>query len=295
MGESVKDYLPGKLPRAGSLAEPSTLRPFTESIAAGEGTPPSPPLEPGKVDPETIKQMGNISSLLRELKSRREQFVPRNDAGDPENVAPMAPKMDAIDAQDEQSPLVRRFGEIREALMKKRGQRLDLEALRRMVSLAGERFPVVEPSDFKMSPGEEATVMKWVFPGNEILFGFEPEHQFRYWQSLIKLAGRRSESAADSRLKLVVFSELDHPFSGAASVDVAEVEAARGHYLDVIDLDAGMIASVTAADRVVNEMARAEEPVLPADAIRELAPQLDPLWRRITRPLTGSGEAERAV
>ena len=27
--------------------------------------------------------------------------------------------------------------------------------------------------------------------------------------------------------------------------------------------------------------------VLPADAIRELAPQLDPLWRRITRPLRG--------
>jgi hypothetical protein len=87
---------------------------------------------------------------------------------------------------------------------------------------------------------------------------------------------------------LVIFSESDRPFSGAASVDEEELSAARAAYLDVIDMDAGMIASVIAADRIVCELAKADEPVTPADTIRELAPQLDPLWRRITRPLAGA-------
>ncbi len=73
-GESVRDYLPGKMPRAESLAEPLTLQPIKELVGSGAPLPPS--TEPGKVDPGMIKQMGNITSLLRELRSRREQFVP---------------------------------------------------------------------------------------------------------------------------------------------------------------------------------------------------------------------------
>ena len=290
-GETVKGYMPGKIPGAENLAEPSTLRPMREVVRRGRpGEAEPPPSEPGKVDPGAIKQMGNISSLLRELKSRREQFVPQNQSVEPSGEAPIV----GSEVAEDISPLVQRFDEVREALLQKRGQGLDLEAMRRLVALAGESFPVVTPSDFKMSPGEEPMVMKWVFPGNEILFGFEPEHQFRYWQSLIKLAGRRSESASVGRLKLVVFSEGAQPFSGAASMEEDEMVEARRRYLDVIDLDAGMIASVTAADRVVSEMAKSDEPVLPSDAIRELAVQLDPLWRRITRPLIaepGVGEA----
>ncbi|MGI9241649.1 MAG: hypothetical protein ACR2RV_12685 [Verrucomicrobiales bacterium] len=284
-GESVRDYLPGDMPHAESLAEPLTLQPIRELV--GNGGPQVPSTEPGKVDPGMIKQMGNITSLLRELKSRREQFVPA--AGEREGYrgAPIVPSAEDVDDFSDSSVLVQRFGEIREALLSKRAQGLDLEALRRMVSLAGERFPVVESSEFKMSPGDEPTVMKWVFPGNEIMFGFEPEHQFRFWQSLIKLAGRRMETTVAGRLKLVVFSESDRPFSGAASLEEEEMQEARRNFLDVIDLDPGMIASIIAADRVVCEMAKADEPVLPADAIRELAPQLDPLWRRITRPLRG--------
>ncbi|MCP5112650.1 MAG: hypothetical protein GY953_17640 [bacterium] len=291
----MKDYLPPKehLPGGANLAEPTTLRPLNEVVRGAPDKPGGESLEPEKVNPGTVKQMGNISSLLRELKSRREQFAPGRQEGATDEV-PLVSQVDATDAaDDEASPLMRRFDEVRDALLKKRGQRLDLEALRRMVSLAGESFPVVEASDFKMSPGEEPRVMKWVFPGNEILFGFEAEHQFRYWQSLIKLAGRRAESAAAGRLKLVVFCDCEKPFSGAASADEGELEAARENYLDVIELDAGTIASVAAADRVVFEMAKAEVPVVPADAIRELAPQLDPLWRRITRPLVEAGEGEK--
>lgn len=296
-GESVKDYLPRTIPGAGNLAEPSTLRPMREVVRpGGGGKPTAKAAGPDKVDPGTIKQMGNISSLLRELKSRREQFVPPHGGGNG-GEAPIVPLVDAEeDGGDDSTPLVSRFEAIRESQLDKRGQRLDLEAVRRLVALAGESFPVVESSDFKMSPGDEPSVMKWVFPGNEILFGFEPEHQFRYWQSLIKLAGRRSETAAVGRLKLVVFSEGSNPFSGAASLDESALEDARQNYLDVIELDAGMIASVTAADRVVCEMAKSERPVLPADAIRELASQLDPLWRRITKPLAAEpGVGEKAV
>ena len=290
-GESVRDYLPGAMPAAESLAEPMTLQPMKELIG---GSGPAAATEPGKVDPSMIKQMGNITSLLRELKSRREQFVPAGGERKGQLRGPAASAIEVLDEFHDASPLVQRFGEIREALLSKRAQGLDLEALRRMVSLAGERFPVVESSEFKMSPGEEPTVMKWVFPGNEILFGFEPEHQFRFWQSLIKLAGRRVGTTVAGRLKLVVFSESERPFSGAASLDEKEMLAARRSFLDVIDLDAGMIASITAADRVVCEMAKAQEPVLPADAIRELAPQLDPLWRRITRPMRMAGDGEAA-
>lgn len=285
-GGSVRDYLSGAMPGAESLAEPMTLQPMKELI----GGNPAVPAEPEKVDPSMIKQMGNITSLLRELKSRREQFVPARVEREGYQRVPAPSEIEVLDDYHDSSPLVQRFGEIRESLLSKRGQGLDLEALRRMVSLAGERFPVVESSEFKMSPGDKPTVMKWVFPGNEILFGFEPEHQFRFWQSLIKLAGRRVGTTVAGRLKLVVFSESDRPFTGAASLDEKEMLAARRSFLDVIDLDAGMIASITAADRVVCEMAKAQEPVLPADAIRELAPQLDPLWRRITRPLQMGGD-----
>ena len=288
-GESVKDYMPERLPAAESLAEPSTLQPIEELV--GGGTPA--PSGPAKVDPATVKQMGNISSLLRELKSRREQFVPSGDPGDTAPAIPAPPCAD--EPRDEVSPLVQRFVELRDSMLRRRSLRLDFEALRRMLSLAGERFPMVESSDFKMSPGEGPTVMKWVFPGNEILFGFEPEHQFRYWQSLIKLAGRRVESAAAERLKLVVFSDAERPFSGAASIDEDELGAARASYLDVIELDAGMVASIASADRVVAEMAKADEPVLPHDTISELAQQLDPLWRRITRPIAGASNSGRAV
>ena len=293
-GESVKDYLPDDIPDASSLAEPTTLEPHTEVSPGSKKM--TAKREPRKVDPTTVKQMGNISSILRELRSRQEQFVPRDLEGG-EQLPPSVDMPDAGDSEPEgTSPLVARFEEIRSSILDSSGGgQLDLEALRRMVTLAGERFPMVESSEFKMTPGDEPMVRKWVFPGNEILFGFEPEHQFRFWQSLIKLAERRSGSAAAERVKLVVFSETGRPFSGAASIDEEELAAAKGECLDVIDLDAGSIASILAADRVVTEMAKAEEPVLPVEAIRELAPQLDPLWRRITRPLPKADAAENNV
>ena len=288
LGDSVKDYLPAtsEMPAASSLAEPTTLRPLAEAVRKpGEALAE----EATDLQAGVAKQIGNISSLLRDLKSRREQFVP----GKTVSESPvMTPQFEEVDGADDASPLVRRFSEIRESILKKSGQRLDLGALRRMVSLAGERFPVVESSEFKMSPGEEPLVMKWVFPGSEILFGFEPEHQFRYWQSLIKLAARRVESGTAGRVKLVVFSDDECPFSGAACAEESELVAARQQFLDVIELDAGMAASVVAADRVVSEMTTGDEAVQPADAIRELAPQLDPLWRRITRPMTQASAEE---
>ncbi len=64
-----------------------------------------------------------------------------------------------------------------------------------------------------------------------------------------------------------------------------EIVSARAHFLDLQTLDHPSLAACYAADEVLRESERGTLPLGSADAFAAMAPQLETLWKRLTRPL----------
>lgn len=165
---------------------------------------------------------------------------------------------------------------------------LDQDRLYHLMKLSGQRLALVRFLETGLPglPGAIAGV--WQSPDAEILFGSEPYEDRTYWAALIDFARQRSASVPGSRL--VLFSSASTPVNLGVWMDQDEIVAARGHFLDLQTLDHPALAALYATDEVLRECERGALPLGSAEAFAAMAPQLENLWKKLTRPLaTGGG------
>ncbi len=151
------------------------------------------------------------------------------------------------------------------------------------MKLSGQRLALVRFLETGLPglPGAIAGV--WQSPDAEILFGSEPYEDRTYWAALIDFARQRSTYVPGSRL--VLFSSASAPVNLGVWMDQDEIVAARGHFLDLQTLDHPGLAALYATDEVLRECERGALPLGSADAFSAMAPQLESLWKKLTRPI----------
>lgn len=159
---------------------------------------------------------------------------------------------------------------------------LDQDRLYHLMKQSGQRLALVRFLETGLPglPGAIAGV--WQSPDAEILFGSEPYEDRTYWASLIEFARQRSSHVPGSRL--VLFSSASAPVNLGVWLDQDEIVAARGHFLDLQTLDHPALAALYATDEVLRECERGALPLGSADAFAAMAPQLESLWKKLTRP-----------
>ncbi len=160
---------------------------------------------------------------------------------------------------------------------------LDQDRLYHLMKLSGQRLALVRflETGLPGQPGAIAGV--WQSPDAEILFGSEPYEDRAYWAALIDFARQRSAYVPGSRL--VLFSSASAPVNLGVWLHQDEIVAARAQFLDLQTLDHPHLAALYATDEVLRECERGALSLNSADAFASIAPQLEPLWKKLLKPL----------
>ncbi len=160
---------------------------------------------------------------------------------------------------------------------------LDQDRLYYLMKLSGQRLAVVRFLETGLPGLPRAIAGVWQSPDAEILFGSEPYEDRPYWAALIDFARQRSAYVPGSRL--VMFSAASAPVNLGVWLHQDEIVAARAQFLDLQTLDHPTLAACYATDEVLRESERGSFNLGSADAFAAMAPQLEYLWKRLTRPL----------
>jgi hypothetical protein len=166
------------------------------------------------------------------------------------------------------TPALREFAQQREELYQENNLLLDTTAIRRALELAGRRSPLLDYREFDVVEGSSAAC--WRSPDHEILFGFEPAERIPYWRALVEQA----KESPLTRAKVVAFTA-----PGAAASLSEGLNGEARERLDILELDRGALAAIAATEKVLLHSDSEEE------TFAQIAPELDFLWRRITRPM----------
>lgn len=160
---------------------------------------------------------------------------------------------------------------------------LDQDRLYHLMKLSGQRLALVRFLETGLPGLAGAVAGVWQSPDAEILFGSEPYEDRPYWAALIEFARQRAVYVPGSRL--VLFSSASAPVNLGVWLHQDEIVAARARFLDLQTLDHSALAALYATDEVLRESERGALPLGAADSFAALAPQLENLWKRLTRPL----------
>ena len=149
------------------------------------------------------------------------------------------------------------------------GQSLfDTEAIRYTLEMAGRRSPIIEYREFDVHGDSSAS--SWLSPEMEIIFGFEPAERIPYWRALVDQA----ENSPMQSSKVIAFKSPEEK-----NFQLDELNGSARKNLDVLELNRGDLASIAASRAIINASDSEEE------TFSQIAPELDFLWRRITRPV----------
>jgi hypothetical protein len=171
---------------------------------------------------------------------------------------------------DENAPSsVKDFADQRNELFSSGQSLFDTEAIRYTLEMAGRRSPIIEYREFDVHG--ESSASSWLSPEMEIIFGFEPAERIPYWRALVDQA----ENSPMESSKVIAFKSPDEE---NFQFDVLNGTARKN--LDVLELDREELASIAAGRSIITASNSEEE------TFSEIAPELEFLWRRITRPVS---------
>ena len=156
---------------------------------------------------------------------------------------------------------VKDFVQHRNELYSSEQSLFDIEALRYTLEIAGKRSPIIEYKELKIDQITSAT--SWLSYDTEFIFGFEPPEEIDYWKRVI----RSSEKSKAKKSKIIAFS---YPESKSFNESIKDK-------INVIDLSRAELASLAAGNTVIQESDNEGK------IFSEIAPELDSIWKRITR------------
>ena len=163
---------------------------------------------------------------------------------------------------------VKDFSHQRNKLYSSKQSLFDTEAIRYTLEMAGKRSPIIEYREFDVHGNSSAS--SWLSPEMEIIFGFEPADRIPYWRALVDQA----ENSPMQNSKVIAFKS-----PGEENFQFDALNGSAKENLDILELDREELASIAAGKSIINASDSEEE------TFSEIAPELEFLWRRITRPV----------
>ncbi len=138
----------------------------------------------------------------------------------------------------------------------------------------------------------------WTPPGEgrKVFVGFEAGDNWKRWRAILNEARACCVSPPVDRAgtmmgKAVLFRTAEQvPIPGVRWAVAAEMNAAKGSFLDLIELDAGSTAELYAARGLYLDAVAGDLPFAAEDVLDFLVKELEPFWQRIEAPMDGAGE-----
>ncbi len=165
---------------------------------------------------------------------------------------------------------------------------LDYGKFYNLVEIAGKRFPVVRYDELVLEGYRDSPVARWAFRGNEILIGFTGSGEGGFWEKLCARVIADRGARTGLRTKLVAFETAEKRFV------IPEVGGTAEVLWDVVALDRSRLAAVYAADEMLLRAQAGEIDAHPGQILGVVASELDPLWKRLTRPVADASARDAA-
>ncbi|MDF1825074.1 MAG: hypothetical protein P1U68_10560 [Verrucomicrobiales bacterium] len=162
------------------------------------------------------------------------------------------------------------------ALMANEGLTLNLEKVEEFIRLIGREHPGLSQSEERF-PSSRTVCVRWNVRGESVLLGFESPQNVYFWNNLLQ-----QSLASNRREKLAAFSHRTEPFNPNLFSSFGFSPTVIKDRIDIIEMNDRELAMIFAADSIISESQGTDE--APA-AIQIAIRYLDPLWRRISRPV----------
>lgn len=170
----------------------------------------------------------------------------------------------------------RRLAERERELLAGAGPSLDLDRLASFVRAVGGKHSALGQREERF-PSSRNTCLRWSGHGHSVLVGFESPRNTYFWNNLLQ------QSLAASRLeKIVAFSHPSEPFDPALFAGFGFGPAVIRGRIDLIEMNDRELAMLYSAELCAREFEGTGEE---EKAYQFAILRLDPLWRRIVKPL----------
>ncbi|MDF1658242.1 MAG: hypothetical protein P1U58_11570 [Verrucomicrobiales bacterium] len=163
-----------------------------------------------------------------------------------------------------------------EDLLKNPSLKLDLEKLEKFIRNIGTEHPGLSQSEERF-PSSRSVCVRWNVRGESVLLGFESPQNVYFWNNLLQ-----QSLASNRREKLAAFSHRTEAFDPNLFSSFGFSPAVAKERIDVIEMNDRELAMIYAADSIITESNGTDEA---PGAIQIAIRYLDPLWRRISRPV----------
>lgn len=154
--------------------------------------------------------------------------------------------------------------------------RLDFEKVERLVRTVGSRHRGLSQTEERF-PSSRTVCARWQVRGQSVLVGFESPKNVYFWNNLLQ-----QSLASSRREKIAAFSHSSEPFDPTVFSSFGFSPNISSKHIDIIEMNDRELAMVLAGDEVVEQFRGTADEDAAIDAVML---RLDPLWRRISRPL----------
>lgn len=155
--------------------------------------------------------------------------------------------------------------------------KLDLPRLEKFIAKVGGHHPALSQEEEHIA-SSRTVCLRWKIRETPVLIGFEAPRNVYFWNSLLQLC---LTSSGDD--KIAAFSHPSEPFNPQLFSGFGFSEEIVNSHIDIVEMNDKELGMIYAADRF---LAEAESEGRGQEAYRLITRRLDPLWRRIGRPLS---------
>lgn len=201
------------------------------------------------------------------------QVVPKPKAAP---APPIAPAEEFHRPESAAPNVVARLAELESELLDGPALQLDLERLEKLFRTVGSRHPALSQRE-ERHPSSRTACLRWNVRGQSILIGFESPKNVYFWNNLLQqsLASSGSE-------KIAAFSHDSQPFDPSLFASFGFSPAVTEGHIDVVTMNDRELAMIEAAAKKLEESTGT---IHEDHTIQAVTRYLDPLWRRISRPI----------
>lgn len=159
------------------------------------------------------------------------------------------------------------------------GAPIDVNCMKRLIQLAGQRFPAISQQIGDGQPTE----CQWRFQQSEVHFSFHSHEDTAYWRKRLARVAQRAQELRKSertRVKLAVFARRGEE-SRFEAWSTSEDETNHFQFCDLVLLTHAQAATINAVDQLLKETPEPNR----ATVFSQVSSELDFLWKMITRPV----------
>ncbi len=154
--------------------------------------------------------------------------------------------------------------------------KLDLERLEKFVSKVGKHHPALSQEEENIA-SSRTVCLRWKIRETPVLIGFEAPRNVYFWNTLLQQC-----LTSGGKDKITAFSHSSEIFNPDLFSGFGFSKEIVSTHIDIVEMNDKELGMIYAAESFLSS---AEEQGRSEEAYRLVTRRLDPLWRRIGRPM----------